>query len=75
MSKEDALKEAKKRSRKSIENKLNNDNYIIKEILLDKNFFQNKVTVKIFYKVYENLVEYKEIQEENIEIEGVEELY
>ena len=75
MSKEDALKEAKKRSRKSIENKLNNDEYIIEEILLDKNFSQNKVTVKIFYKVYENLVEYKEIQEENIEIEGVEELY
>lgn len=57
---EEAYKEALKRSKRVIEDKLSSDEYILDKKVLKINKYSSKVEVEIFYKVYENITEYKE---------------
>jgi len=51
----EAYNEALKRSDKSINVKLDSDEYIIDKKVLKKNVFSSKIEVEIFYRVYENI--------------------
>ena len=53
----EAKNEAIKRSIKAIENKLSNDEYIIDKKVLKINNFSSKVSVEVFFRVYENIRE------------------
>ena len=57
----EAYEEAIKRSDKSINDKLGKDEYIIDKKVLKKNVYSSKIELEIFYKVYENIGEQKEL--------------
>ncbi len=61
---EEAYKEALKRSERVINEKLNSDEYIIDKKVLKINKHSSKIEIEVFYKVYENIGEYKERIEE-----------
>lgn len=58
---EEAYNEALKRSERSILDKLNEEEYIIDKKVLKINKYSSKIEVEIFYKVYENILEYKSV--------------
>lgn len=58
---ESAFKEALERSDKSISNKLDTNEYIIERKVLKKDVFSSKIDIELFYRVYENIGEEKEI--------------
>ena len=58
---ESAFKEALKRADKSISNKLDTNEYIIERKVLKKDVFSSKIDIELFYRVYENIGEEKEI--------------
>ncbi len=61
---QEAYEEALKRSEESIKNKLDEDEYIIDKKVLKKNVYSSKIELEVFYKVYESIVDYKEIPKE-----------
>ena len=63
VSKDEAYKEAIKRSDKSILNKLNKDEYIISKKVLNNSLMSSKIELVIFYKVYENITDSITIEE------------
>ena len=63
VNKDEAYKEAIKRSDKSISNKLNKDEYIISKKVLNISTMSSKIEVVIFYKVYENITDSITIEE------------
>lgn len=58
---ESAFKEALARADKSISNKLDTNEYIIERKVLKKDVFSSKIDIELFYRVYENIGEEKEI--------------
>ena len=58
---EEAISEAKKESFNKMKSKLNNDEKIILEKVLEVHEYENYVNVILFYKVYENISLEKEI--------------
>lgn len=58
---ESAFKEALERADKSISNKLDTNEYIIERKVLKKDVFSSKIDIELFYRVYENIGEEKEI--------------
>lgn len=60
--KDTALKEAIIRSTKAINDKLSKGEYIIDKKVLKINEYSSKIDVEIFYRVYENILEEKEIE-------------
>jgi len=61
LSKKEAEKEAIKRSDKSIENKLKSDERILDKKVLKINHYSSKIEIEVFYRVYENIGEAKEL--------------
>ena len=55
LSPNEAYEEALKRSDKSINAKLDRDEYIIDKKVLKKNEFSSKIEIEVFYRVYENI--------------------
>lgn len=58
---ESAFKKALERADKSISNKLDTNEYIIERKVLKKDVFSSKIDIELFYRVYENIGEEKEI--------------
>lgn len=58
---ESAFKEALERADNSISNKLDTNEYIIERKVLKKDVFSSKIDIELFYRVYENIGEEKEI--------------
>lgn len=58
---ESAFNEALERADKSISNKLDTNEYIIERKVLKKDVFSSKIDIELFYRVYENIGEEKEI--------------
>ena len=63
ISKEEAYKEAVKRSDRGILNKLDKDEYIISKKVLNISTMSSKIELVIFYKVYENITDVLSIEE------------
>ena len=61
---EEAYEEALKRSERVINEKLSSDEYIIDKKVLKINKYSSKIEIEIFYKVYENIGEYREVTPE-----------
>lgn len=61
LNKEEAFEECLKRGDKSILNKLDTSEHIIERKVLKKEEFSSKIEVELFYRVYENISEEKEI--------------
>jgi len=61
LTKEEAKKEALKRSDKAVTNKLDMDEYIIDKKVLKINEYSSKIEIEVFYKVYENIGVSKEL--------------
>jgi similar to stage IV sporulation protein len=57
LSKEEAMDEALKRSIKSVEVKLNEDEYVISKKVLKIEEYSSKITIEVFFKVCENITE------------------
>ncbi len=55
VSRDEAYKEAIKRSDKSIQNRLNDKEYIISKKVLNISPMSSKIEIEVFYKVYENI--------------------
>ena len=55
LSSSEAYEEALKRSDKSINAKLDDDEHIIDKKVLKKNEFSSKIEIEVFYRVYENI--------------------
>lgn len=55
LSSSEAYEEALKRSDKSINAKLEDDEHIIDKKVLKKNEFSSKIEIEVFYRVYENI--------------------
>ena len=55
LSSSEAYEEALKRSNKSINAKLGDDEHIIDKKVLKKNEFSSKIEIEVFYRVYENI--------------------
>ena len=58
---ESAFKEALARADKSISNKLDTNEYIIERKVLKKEAYSSKIEIELFYRVYENIKEEREI--------------
>lgn len=58
---ESAFNEALERADKSISNKLDTNEYIIERKVLKKDVFSSKIDIELFYRVYENIGEEKDI--------------
>ena len=58
---DEAYEEALKRSERVINEKLSSDEYIIDKKVLKINKYSSKIEIEIFYKVYENIGEYREV--------------
>ena len=58
---DEAYEEALKRSERVINEKLSSDEYIIDKKVLKINKYSSKIELEIFYKVYENIGEYREV--------------
>lgn len=70
LSNDEALKEAINRSIKSIEVKLNSEEYIIDKKVLKIDEYSSKINIEVFFKVYENITDtsvLEEIKEEKKE--------
>ncbi len=68
LNKEEALKEAINRSVKSVEVKLNNNEYILDKKVLKIEEYSSKINIEVFFKVYENITDtslLEEIKKEN----------
>lgn len=63
INKDEAYKEAIRRSDKSILNKLSKDEYIISKKVLNNSSMSSKIELVIFYKVYENITDILIIEE------------
>lgn len=61
---EEAINLALEKSRKELENKLDEEEYIINEKQLKADVKDDKVVLEVFYAVYENITGYAEIKEE-----------
>lgn len=61
---EEAINLALEKSRKELENKLDDEEYIINEKQLKADVKDDKVVLEVFYAVYENITGYAEIEEE-----------
>lgn len=61
VSEEKALKEALKRAEKSINATLSNDEYIIDKKVLKNSSFSSKISIEVFFRVYENIREYSPV--------------
>lgn len=61
LNKEETFEECLKRGDKSILNKLDTSEHIIERKVLKKEEFSSKIEVELFYRVYENISEEKEI--------------
>ncbi len=63
VTKEEAIEEGIKRSDKSINNKLKDNEYIISKKVLNIYSYSSKIELEIFYKVYEDITDILIIQE------------
>ena len=63
LNEKDAYDEAIRRTKKTIERKLNDDEYIISKNVLKKEMFRSKINLEVFYKVYENIADTSIIEE------------
>ena len=63
VSRDEAYKEAIKRSDKSIKNKLKDKEYIISKKVLNISPMSSKIEIEVFYKVYENITDTLLIEE------------
>ncbi len=63
LTEKEALTEAIKRSDKSINDKLNENEYIIEKKVLKNNTYSSKIELEIFYRVYESIESYQNIEE------------
>lgn len=61
LSKEEAYNEAIKRADKIINDKLDTDEHIIERKVLKNNSYSSKIELELFYRVYEDITEYKEV--------------
>ena len=61
LTEDEAYEEAIKRADKSINDKLSSNEYIIEKKVLKINKYSSKIEIEVFYKVYENIKEEKEI--------------
>ena len=67
LTEEETIEKALEKGREEINNKLNEDEYIISEKQMKVNIKENKIVMDIFYAVYENITDFIEIKEETIE--------
>lgn len=70
LTKKEALEEAIKRSVKSVEVKLDKEEYIIDKKVLKIEEYSSKISIEVFFKVYENITDtsiLERIKEETIE--------
>lgn len=63
VTKDEAYKEAIKRSDKGIKNRLKNKEYIISKKVLNISKMSSKIEIEVFYKVYENITDTSLIEE------------
>lgn len=63
VTKDEAYKEALKRSDKGIKNKLKDNEYIISKKVLNISQMSSKIELEVFYKVYENITDTSIIEE------------
>ena len=61
LTKEEAYEEAIKRADKIINDKLDTDEHIIERKVLKNNSYSSKIELELFYRVYEDITEYKEV--------------
>lgn len=61
LSEEEAYNEAIKRADKIINDKLDTDEHIIERKVLKNNSYSSKIVLELFYRVYEDITEYKEV--------------
>ncbi len=71
VTKDEAYKEGIKRSDKGIQNKLNENEYIIDKKVLNINPLRSKIELEIFYKVYENITDTLLIEGNKLNEEGI----
>ena len=62
-----AIEKASEKAIKKIENSLNENEYIINYKILNTNIKESELELNMFFSVYENITEYENILEENIE--------
>ena len=63
LNRNEAYDKALKMSKDKINDKLDNDEYIIDKKVLKKECFRSKITLEVFYKVYENITGYGKLEE------------
>ncbi len=68
VTKDEALKEAVNRSIKSIEVKLDKEEYIIDKKVLKIEEYSSKISIEVFFKVYENITDTSVLERINEEI-------
>ena len=61
LSEEEAYNEAIKRADKIINDKFDTDEHIIERKVLKNNSYSSKIVLELFYRVYEDITEYKEV--------------
>lgn len=61
LSEEETYNEAIKRADKIINDKLDTDEHIIERKVLKNNSYSSKIVLELFYRVYEDITEYKEV--------------
>ncbi len=59
LSKNDAIKKAEEIAEKKIKSRLDNDEYVISKKTLNFTSNESKIKVDVFFKVYENITDYK----------------
>lgn len=62
LDKKEAYNKAITLSEKKIKNKLSSDEYIIDKKVLKKEYFRSKINLEVFFKVYENITAYSELE-------------
>ena len=61
LSEKETYNEAIKRADKIINDKLDTDEHIIERKVLKNNSYSSKIVLELFYRVYEDITEYKEV--------------
>lgn len=64
---EEAIKEAEKKSKIKIKESLKNDEYIIKEKVINSTEYEDHINIEIFYKVCEDITDYEDITDDYLE--------
>mgnify|MGYP002627303325 CR=1 FL=1 len=63
----EAIEKATEKSLEQMNKNLKEDEYIINYKILNTNIKENELELSMFFSVYENITEYQEITNENIE--------